>query len=58
MTTSCYELHIDLTQRLFEDSLCGVSRSPREIETDVEEDYTSSIYYRGLVDRRHPTFHF
>ena len=44
LTISGYEPPIDLPQRLSKDSLRGVSLSPREIYTYVEEYPTSSIY--------------
>ena len=40
LTTSCSESYTNLPQRLYEDSICGLSNSPREIKTDVEEDPT------------------
>ena len=51
------EQHTDLPQSLSEDSVHGVSHSPREIYTDVEEDSTSSLYCVGLEERKYPTFH-
>ena len=57
LTTSISEQHTDPPLSLSEDSVHGVSRIPREIYTDVEEDPTSSLYFVGLEGRRHPTFH-
>ena len=48
MTTEGSEQHTDLPKILSEDSAHGVSLIPREIQTDVEEDTTSSIYCVGL----------
>ena len=57
LNTSGSEPHTDLTLILSEDSVHGVSHSPREIYTDVEEDPTSFLYFVGLEGRRHPTLH-
>ena len=57
LTMSSYEQHTGLPQRLYLDSLHGVSHITREIYTYVEEDTTSSLYCVGLEGRIHPTFH-
>ena len=49
--------HNDFPQRLYGDSVHGVSRIPREIYTGVEEYPTSYLYCVGLEGRIHPKFH-
>ena len=44
LTTSDSEQHTDLSQRFYEDYVHSVSRIPRDIQTDVEEDPTSYLY--------------
>ena len=52
LTTSGSGKHTDMPQSRSEESVLGVSRSPREIYTGVEEDPTSSLYCVGLKERR------
>ena len=57
LTTSGSEPHTDLSHILSEDSVHGVSRIPREIQIDAEENITSSLYCVDMEERRHTKLH-